>query len=122
MDTDTPQSAPKRRRRFQFRFRTLFIVMTLVAVVCGYVGHQAQKVAHRRQLYLHLSFEGKAFGTICGPPGATAETAPDLSLSWLRQELGDFLLVYIRVDKTVTEEDFIDLRDSFPEAVVERVE
>ena len=39
---------PSPRRRFQFRLRTLMIGVTLLAVVCGYVGHQAE-IVHRRQ-------------------------------------------------------------------------
>jgi hypothetical protein len=43
-----PISQP--RRRFQFRLRTLMIGVTLLAVVCGYVGRQAEIVRNRREL------------------------------------------------------------------------
>jgi hypothetical protein len=35
------------RPRFQFRLRTLFIVLTLLAIPCGYVGWQKKIVADR---------------------------------------------------------------------------
>jgi hypothetical protein len=33
------ENQPSPRRRFQFRLRTLMIVVTLLAVACGYVTH-----------------------------------------------------------------------------------
>jgi hypothetical protein len=36
----TVQHRPAPRRRFQFRLWTLMIVVTLLAVMCGYVGWQ----------------------------------------------------------------------------------
>ncbi len=44
MDTDTAQTAaPNRRRRwFRFNLRTLFIVVTMAALVCDYIGSVAR--------------------------------------------------------------------------------
>jgi hypothetical protein len=39
---------PSPRRRFQFRLRTLLIVVTLLSVPCAYIGRQARVVAERR--------------------------------------------------------------------------
>jgi hypothetical protein len=36
------------RRRFQFRLRTLMIVVTLLAVACAYVAWQSKIVRERR--------------------------------------------------------------------------
>jgi hypothetical protein len=42
--------APKRKRRwFQFSLRTLMIGVTLLAMVCGYVGRQTKIVRERMQ-------------------------------------------------------------------------
>src|ERR1700747_2520005 len=38
------------RRRFQFRLRTLLIVVTLLAVPCAYVGWQAKIVREREAI------------------------------------------------------------------------
>src|SRR5258708_4678300 len=37
------------RRRFQFRLRTLMIVVTVVAVACGYASHEVRIVKERRK-------------------------------------------------------------------------
>jgi hypothetical protein len=39
---------PPKRRRFQFRLRTLLIGVTLLAVPLGYVGWQVKIVRERR--------------------------------------------------------------------------
>jgi hypothetical protein len=41
MPTDPPKAEPPKRmrRRLQFSLRTLFVVTTVMAVVCGYVAH-----------------------------------------------------------------------------------
>jgi hypothetical protein len=43
MDDNSPH------RRFQFRLRTLMIVVTLLAVPCAYVAHEANIVRKRRE-------------------------------------------------------------------------
>jgi hypothetical protein len=43
------ENRPSPRRRFQFRLRTLMIVVTLLAVACGYIGWQAKIVRERRE-------------------------------------------------------------------------
>jgi hypothetical protein len=40
---------PSPRRRFQFRLRTLMIVVTLMAAACGYVAHEARIAKERRE-------------------------------------------------------------------------
>jgi hypothetical protein len=39
---------PAPRRRFQFRLRTLMILVTLLAGVCGYIAWQAKIVKERK--------------------------------------------------------------------------
>jgi hypothetical protein len=46
----TNSNPPKRKRRwFQFSLRTLMIGVTLLAMVCGYVGRQTKIVRERTQ-------------------------------------------------------------------------
>ena len=40
-------SQPSPRRRFQFRLRTLMIVVTLLALLCAYVGWQESIIRNR---------------------------------------------------------------------------
>jgi hypothetical protein len=47
--------------RFQFRLRTLMIVVTLLAVACGNVGWQAKFVRARTAMRQRLSDKGAAF-------------------------------------------------------------
>jgi hypothetical protein len=45
-------------RRFQFRLRTLLIVVTVLSAVCGYLGWQAKIVQERKaKLILELQHD-----------------------------------------------------------------
>jgi hypothetical protein len=57
MQTDSPKADPPKRNRrwFQFRPRTLMIVVTLLALVCGYATHEAKIVAARKALLENIS-------------------------------------------------------------------
>ena len=50
MKAEPPKADPpkRKRRRFQFRLRTLVVGVTLLAVVCAYVAHQARIVRDRQ--------------------------------------------------------------------------
>ena len=68
-------TAPAPRHRCQFRLRTLLIVVTLLAVVCGYFGRQIELVRER-----------KAFAT---NPQFLVITTAHSAVSWIRRLLGD---------------------------------
>ena len=51
------------RRRFQFRLRTLLIVVALLAVPCWYVANEARIVRQRRAMT--EGFEGTQVGISC---------------------------------------------------------
>jgi hypothetical protein len=48
MQTEPSKAEPPKRRRFQFRIRTMMIVVALLAIPCGYVSWQAKIVRERR--------------------------------------------------------------------------
>jgi hypothetical protein len=48
-------------RRFQFRLRTLMIVVTLLAVPLGYVGWQAKIVRERKSVLAEIEDAGGGF-------------------------------------------------------------
>ncbi len=72
---------PSPRRRFQFRLRTLLIVVTLLAVPCAYVGWQAKIVRNRRAML----FDNPRFGMLSDFVSVGGEP----EVSWLRRYLGD---------------------------------
>ena len=99
MKAELPTFSPKRkRRRFQFRLRTLLIGVTLLAVPCGYVGWQAKIVRARinevenrfsENLDLGLCIDGYSY-EIPGTP-------------WFRRLLGDVTVYQIEVDPDAPE-------------------
>jgi hypothetical protein len=66
MEAEPPNAdSPKRKRRwFQYSLRTLLIGVTLLAVVCGYVGWQAKIVREREAMLSHIF--GRSIGGLCG--------------------------------------------------------
>jgi hypothetical protein len=107
-------ASPSPRRRFQFRLRTLMIVVTLLAVACGYVGCQANIVRHRTWVLSH--FDNRKWPAVV--PVELWESQD--SLPWIRRVLGDRAHSRLEVDRTVPESDFIAIKDAYPEASVVR--
>jgi hypothetical protein len=70
------------RRRFQFRLRTLMIVVALLAIPCGYVGWQAKIVRERREFLAST-------GRWCEITIWKTDTKEKPALPWLRLWLGD---------------------------------
>jgi hypothetical protein len=102
---------PSPRRLFQFSLRTLMIVVTLLAVVCGYVGWQA-KIVRNRKLVMNW---------IATHNGETAlnrkhSGAPDYwpSIPWLRRLLGDRAIAGLNIGP-LSAEDEARIREAFPE-------
>jgi hypothetical protein len=94
---------PSRRRRFQFRLRTLMIVVTLLAVPCGYIGWQARIVRERRDL-LASQFVKSSINDGNG------------SMSWIRRSLGDEAYVFLYLSETATPDVVDRIKIAFPEA------
>jgi hypothetical protein len=119
-DVPTTADAPKRHLRwFQFRLRTVFVVMTLIAIAAGWVGWQAKIVQERKWLreHSHASFlplkEYK--------PISLNETWPKgtPSVSWFRELLGDEAIYSVTVDRLSPANQYLNqLEAAFPEAHV----
>src|SRR5690348_1919362 len=71
---------PSSRRRFQFRLRTLMIVVTLLAVACAYIGWQAKIVRERR-----IELERTVDLRVVGIDGSDKWGI----IPWVRRVLGD---------------------------------
>jgi len=101
-----------RRRRFQFRLRTLLIGVTLFALPCAYVASQLKIVRERSAMRHRLLVEE---GDFLEPPNAKGGH-PANSPSSLRRLLGDINTpVVSRVQARIDIEDE-QVEQMFPEA------
>jgi hypothetical protein len=108
---------PSPRRRFQFRLRTLMIVVTLFALIpCGYVGWQAKIVRERRSWLTRLQEQGYKYpkiGDIVIHAG-NGHGGPNIVRRWL----GDEAIVAVALPATISEEDSEATLRLFPESNV----
>jgi hypothetical protein len=101
---------PKRKRRwFQFSLRSLLIVVTLLAVACGYVGSQAEIVRERKAMLALIRSEGG------DTPGFTHYKRPP-PVPWLRRVMGDEWIDTIVLARAVDAEKLADIKQTFPDA------
>ena len=93
-------------KRFQFILRTLFIVVTLLAIPCWYVGSHYRIVQARKQF-------------IEEHPGAFHESdgwgRPSQSIPWIRSVLGDQRVGSVVMPDTASDEEMDRLCSLFPE-------
>ncbi len=116
------------KRRFQFRLRTLMIVVMLLAVPLGYVGWQAKTVRQRQYLLQRLKSKDTAYPTTAdadwrfwtSPLFIKAEE-PAPSVPLVRKLLGDQAVVAIVYFSQVDDLDFQQVERAFPEAKVKRI-
>jgi hypothetical protein len=105
---DDMSDQPSPRRRFQFRLRSLMIVVTLLAIPLGYVGWQAKIVRKRNAMLENPRVANSIRETVDGKP----------MISWLRRLLGDQDYAEIYVGGNVSAEEITNYRLAFPEAEV----
>jgi hypothetical protein len=98
------------RRRFQFRLRTLMIGVTLLAVLCAYVGWQAKIVRERRAMLGTIDAAGGRYLVINEGDVPAGMAGP----GWIRRLLGDVAVVEIDFHTSSLSQD--DLKEKFPEA------
>ena len=97
---------------FQFSLRTLFIVVTLLAIPCGYVGYQAKLVRERKAMIEQIR-EGK--GLVVPVDVKTWPKMP--TPSWIRRVLGDEPVYSIGIEQS-SKPSNDEIRELFPEAAV----
>jgi hypothetical protein len=97
-------------RRFQFRLRTLMIVVTLLAVPCAYVGWQAKVVRERLAI--------RENPKVWEPYKLESDWSPEIS--WIRHLLGDRGCIFLITDDNATGSELERFRAAFPEAKIYR--
>ncbi len=107
-------NAPMPRPRFQFRLRTLFVVVTIAAVACAYVAHEWRIVQARKAWLSNHNYKtarmwdfGSTKMVVVGERNATADPPP------IRRWLGDQAVEMIIVDPGP---DVQQVQTFFPEA------
>ena len=103
------------RRRFQFRLRTLMIVVAAFCVVFGwYISQQKKIIAERQALMKEITstFGGQIAQAYESPP------LPDPSVPLIRDVLGDEAVKYIFLPVSVSTGNLRKVRVAFPEAKI----
>src|SRR5206468_2054534 len=92
----------------RFSLRTLLIVVTLLAIPCGYVGWQAKIVRQRQSM---ISRRPVVFYL-----EAPVANQPDVP--WLHKFLQDVYIHEVILDPSVSAEGVARFEAAFPEAIV----
>jgi hypothetical protein len=127
---------PKRKRRwFQFSLRTLLIVVTVLAVVCAYVGWQAKIVREREAMLIRLHGFGGDFITSAKiqnlidsgwwrsePSDWRSDLNDDQhhTVPWIRRWLGDQPIIAMWVPRSIERNAAEEIMGAFPEARISR--
>jgi hypothetical protein len=114
-----PDSAPP-HRRFQFRLRTLLIVVTLLAVACAYFA-RPMKIARNRNAMLgqiRLVDQGDIirYGHEEDGLNPPAENTSGFPVSWERRLFGDEAIAAIFLPLDTEKKHLADIHAMFPEA------
>jgi hypothetical protein len=119
---------PRPRRRFQFRLRTLMIVVTLTAVLCSYAAREAKIVREREAILASIKNAGGDYILAGAPPVYVdavwlndgkpllqqfAKGREESRPSMLRRWLGDVAVIRINAWDSRTE---LEIARCFPEA------
>jgi hypothetical protein len=104
---------PKRTRRwYQFRLRTLLVVVTLFCLIVGWIAIQA-RVAHQRKAALAGYSRFIILYSFVDEDSRVALTSP------LKRLFGDKPIAYMVVSAALSGDDLKRLREVFPEAEIE---
>jgi hypothetical protein len=108
-------------RRFQFRLRTLMIVVTLLALTCGYAGWQAKMARERhRAVATYRAVAGYAVEVDETPGAGHATTTRFPEAPWPLRWFGEDGYSEIIVPQRTTADEIERLASLFPEASIQR--
>jgi hypothetical protein len=120
---------PKRKhRRFQFRLRTLLIVVMLLAVASGYVGRQVEIVKERERMAAATGVDSVVAAdsrdniTALSSGAGTTHRSDDSreKIPWFRKWLGDRYYLGLSIDKSASDDEITRYKEAFPEATIIR--
>ncbi len=115
---------PSPRRRFQFRLRTLLIVVAILAVPCAYVGWQKSIVRERWAIRKRIEEvdEGTITISVDHVVIILKESRPQelsaIPIPWIRRLLGDEPIEQIVVPLATDREERRLIKRVFPEAAL----
>jgi hypothetical protein len=101
----------RKRRRIQFRLRTLMIVVTVLAVACGYVGWQAKFVRERNGMLDWIARHGGRAYPLIDP-------RPNEMPPLVRRLLGDEPIGAVILRGPITAEERRSIAARLPEATI----
>ncbi len=128
MQTEPSTAAPPKRRRFQFRLRTLLIGVTLLAGACGYIGWQVKIVQERKAVadLVQHQYNGAVYWSSevkrLSPTASGLRILQDgivlplREVSWVRRWLGDDAATYILYRMQMPKDEITRMKAAFPEA------
>jgi hypothetical protein len=108
-------------RRFQFRLRTLLIVVALVALACGYAGWEAKIARDRRKaVATYRAVAGYAVEVDESPGTGHVSTSRFPPAPWPLRWFGEEGYSEIIVPQRTTADEIERLSSLFPEALIQR--
>ncbi len=115
---DLPNAeSPKRNRRwYQFSLRTLLIVVTLLAMTCGYVASEAKIVGVRNAARARIESLGGQYKVGGAIFGDYEEKVP-----LVRRWLGDEPVNFVLLPDSASSSDEQRIREVFPDVVIGRI-
>jgi hypothetical protein len=130
MQTEPPNADPPKRKRrwFQFSLRTLMIVVTLFAILGGYVGRQVEIVKERELMAAApgvdsvVAADARDNITALSSGTGAAQRGDDSreKIPWLRKWLGDRYYLDLSIDKSASDDEIARYKEAFPEATIMR--
>ena len=115
MEAEPPQAEPPERKRrwYQFRLRTLFVAVTLLAVPMGYVGGQVKVVRERKAWLSTIRDRG---GNVVTVQMVGLYFKPREPISSFREWLGDIAIQGMQLPTDTKADDVDRIKIAFPES------
>lgn len=104
------------KRRFQYRLRTLFVIVTLAAILCSWFGAQAKAVRERREMLAHIENDLK------GQTVWILGDRPIPTVPLVRRMLGDEAIEVIDLPTSTSAQECRRIQSVFPEAFLRDVD
>jgi hypothetical protein len=114
MQTEPPiADPPKRKRRwFQFRLRTLMVVVTIMAAGCAWIAHEGRIVQERTALRQWIEEGGGA--CVSNDLAASVSSSPSIDEpSIVRRWMGDQTVTTVFLPRKFADQDLLRIKTCF---------